>query len=79
MKNLIMSQTSVNVASLCIKHTAWSFWQHSIKACHLQIRNIIKLNNASSMVQSRIQPTTHGNKKNIGGGGWGWTKFEKGG
>ena len=31
------------------------------------------------MVQSRIQPTTHGNKKNIGGGGWGWTKFEKGG
>ena len=31
------------------------------------------------MVQSLIQPTAHGNKKSIGGGGWGWTKFEKGG
>ena len=31
------------------------------------------------MVRSLIQPTARGNKKSIGGGGWGWTKFEKGG
>ena len=83
-KHYIMCQTSVNLTSYCIKHTARSFWYHmprlDVYRAFFIIYHNIKQNNASNVTESPIEPKNQDNKKAVGvevGGGGGRKKFEK--